>query len=47
MSVGNGAESTLGVLNDRYSNYDLMTLCNEHDVDVIDGFELAPKEYIT
>lgn len=34
----------VGALNDRYADYDLMTLCNEYDVDVIDGFELAVKE---
>jgi len=34
----------VGALNDRYADYDLITLCNEYDVDVIDGFELAVKE---
>jgi len=34
----------VGALNDRYADYDLMTLCNEYDVDIIDGYELAVKE---
>ena len=34
----------VGALNDRYAGYDLMTLCGEYGVDVIDGFELAVRE---
>lgn len=34
----------VGALNDRYADYDLMNLCREYGVDVIDGFELAVKE---
>jgi len=34
----------MGALNDRYADYDLATLCNEYDIDLADGFELAMKE---
>eukprot|EP00551_Chaetoceros_affinis_P011525 CAMPEP_0203685646 /NCGR_PEP_ID=MMETSP0090-20130426/48655_1 /ASSEMBLY_ACC=CAM_ASM_001088 /TAXON_ID=426623 /ORGANISM="Chaetoceros affinis, Strain CCMP159" /LENGTH=237 /DNA_ID=CAMNT_0050554849 /DNA_START=227 /DNA_END=940 /DNA_ORIENTATION=- len=34
----------VGSLNDRYADYDLATLCNEYDIELSDGFELAMKE---
>lgn len=34
----------VGSLNDRYAEYDLATLCNEYDIELSDGFELAMKE---
>lgn len=34
----------VGSLNDRYSNYDLESLCFEYDIELSDGFELALKE---
>jgi len=34
----------MGALNERYADYDLVTLCNEYDVDLTDGFELAMTE---
>jgi hypothetical protein len=34
----------MGALNDRYADYDLATLCNEYEIDLADGFELAMKE---
>ncbi len=34
----------MGALNERYADYDLVTLCNEYDIQLADGFELAMKE---
>ena len=34
----------VGALNDRYSNFDLMGLCNEYEIELKDAFELAVKE---
>ena len=34
----------VGSLNDRYADFDLATLCNEYDIELSDGFELAIKE---
>jgi hypothetical protein len=34
----------MGALNERYADYDLATLCNEYDIELADGFELAMKE---
>mmetsp|Transcript_321 Transcript_321/g.536 ORF Transcript_321/g.536 Transcript_321/m.536 type:complete len:310 (+) Transcript_321:966-1895(+) len=34
----------MGALYDRYANYDLVTLCNEYDINVSDAFEMALKE---
>lgn len=34
----------MGALNDRYSEYDLATLCVEYDIELLKGFELAMKE---
>lgn len=34
----------VGSLNDRYSDYDLQTLCFEYDIELSVGFELALKE---
>jgi hypothetical protein len=34
----------VGSLNDRYSDYDLQTLCFEYDIELAAGFELALKE---
>jgi len=34
----------IGALNDRYGDYDLQGVCNEFDIDLMDGFELAVKE---
>lgn len=34
----------MGALNERYADYDLVTLCNEYGVEMTDGFELAMKE---
>lgn len=31
-------------LHDRYSNYDMATLCDEYEIDIRDAFELAMKE---
>ena len=33
----------MGSLNERYGDYDLVTLCNEYDIELADGFELAMK----
>jgi hypothetical protein len=34
----------MGALYDRYANYDLVTLCNEYDINLSDAFEMAVKE---
>jgi hypothetical protein len=34
----------MGALYDRYSNYDLVTLCNEYEIHLPDAFEMAMKE---
>lgn len=34
----------MGALYDRYANYDLVTLCNEYDINLSDAFEMAMKE---
>ena len=34
----------VGSLNDRYAEFDLATLCNEYEIELSDGFELAMKE---
>jgi len=34
----------IGSLNDRYAEFDLVTLCNEYGIELADGFDLALKE---
>ena len=34
----------VGVLYDKYSNYDIVSLCDEHGIDLKDAFQLAIKE---
>lgn len=34
----------VGSLNDRYAEFDLVTLCNEYGIELADGFDLALKE---